>query len=125
MKKKDLTNEQFSSICCPTCGVGVSEPCVWNSGESGFGAHLNRKLSALDGIDGDKPIDNISSAASSDDEGPFAYLAAGYFLAAATLNQFSSKPMEFASACAGLTVRNLWPSAATSNNGEASSSRFI
>jgi hypothetical protein len=67
MEKIEPTNKHLSSVSCPTCGVGAGEPCVWNSAGTGFGPHLNRKLSALDGIERDKPIDNSRPVGSPDD----------------------------------------------------------
>jgi len=67
MEKKNPTNKQLSSVSCPTCGAGVGAPCVWNSGGLRLGTHLNRKLSALEVIDRDEPVN--TTAKSADDEG--------------------------------------------------------
>ena len=41
-----MTNEQLSSVTCPTCGASIGEPCVWDFGGLRLGPHLNRELSA-------------------------------------------------------------------------------
>jgi hypothetical protein len=66
MKKKELPKEQSDFVSCPTCGVGVGEPCVWNYGELRLGPHLNRKLTALEFIERGKQIDKSDSAQPAD-----------------------------------------------------------
>src|ERR1700676_4464863 len=52
MKKKELTPEQLVSIPCPTCGVAAGERCVLHSGTPRSEPHVDRKLSAIDAIQG-------------------------------------------------------------------------
>jgi hypothetical protein len=65
MEKKNLTEDQVFSVCCPTCGVSVGEPCIWNSGGLSLGPHLNREMSALKLIERGKPNDNLMTTGSS------------------------------------------------------------
>ena len=45
MEKKEMTNEQLSSVTCPTCGANIGEPCIWDFRGLRLGTHLNRELS--------------------------------------------------------------------------------
>jgi hypothetical protein len=53
MKKKELTPEQLVSVPCPTCGVAVGERCVLHSGAPRSEPHVDRKLSAIEAIQGE------------------------------------------------------------------------
>jgi hypothetical protein len=53
MKKKELKPEQIVSVACPTCGVAAGEGCVLHSGAPRSEPHVDRKLSAIEAIQGD------------------------------------------------------------------------
>ena len=53
MKKKELTPEQIISVPCPTCGVAAGMRCVLYSGALRSAPHGNRKLSAIEAIQGE------------------------------------------------------------------------
>jgi len=67
-----LTNKQLSSVKCPTCGVDVGEPYLWNSGGLRLGPHVNRKLSAIEFIAGDKSNERTDPRSSPAAAGPSA-----------------------------------------------------
>ena len=46
-----LTPKQFSSVPCPTCGVGLGERCLLHSGSPRLEPHLDRKLVAAEAIE--------------------------------------------------------------------------
>ncbi len=54
------TDQQILSIACPTRVLEPGEPCIWNSGGLGLGAHLNCKLSALDVVELGELIDSVT-----------------------------------------------------------------
>ena len=51
MRKSDLTEKQWFSVPCPTCGVAPGEPCLLHSGGLRTEPHLDRKLSAAEAIE--------------------------------------------------------------------------
>jgi len=53
MKKKELTPEQLVSVPCPTCGVAAGMVCVLHSGAPRTEPHVDRKLSAIEAIQGE------------------------------------------------------------------------
>jgi hypothetical protein len=52
MKKSELTLKQVSAIPCPTCGVAVGMPCVLHSGGKRLEPHVDRKLAAIEALEG-------------------------------------------------------------------------
>ena len=70
MEQKEMTNEQLSSVTCPTCGASIGEPCAWDFGGLRLGTHLNRELSASAEIKrNDKCVEACSALDSSDSAG--------------------------------------------------------
>jgi hypothetical protein len=56
IKAKALTAEQWSSVPCPTCGVGVGETCVSYVGALCDDPHVDRKYDAFEAA---KPMDRF------------------------------------------------------------------
>ena len=52
MKKSELTLKQVSAIPCPTCGVAIGMPCVLHSGGKRLEPHVDRKLAAIEALEG-------------------------------------------------------------------------
>ena len=52
MKKSELTLKQVSAIPCPTCGVAIGMPCVLHSGGKRLEPHVDRKLAAIQALEG-------------------------------------------------------------------------
>jgi hypothetical protein len=52
MKKSKLTLKQVSAIPCRTCGVAIGMPCVLLSGGKRLEPHVDRKLAAIEGLEG-------------------------------------------------------------------------
>jgi hypothetical protein len=52
MKKSELTLKQVSAIPCPTCGAAIGMPCVLHSGGKRLEPHVDRKLAAIEGLEG-------------------------------------------------------------------------
>jgi len=53
VKKRELTPEQVVSVPCPTCGVAAGKHCVLHSGMPRTEPHVDRKLSAIESIEGE------------------------------------------------------------------------
>ena len=49
-KGKALTPEQWSSVPCPICGVGVGEVCVSDAGAWCDDPHVDRKYDAFEAV---------------------------------------------------------------------------
>jgi hypothetical protein len=52
MKKSELTLKQVSAVPCPTCGVAIGMPCVLHSGRKRLEPHVDRKLAAIEALEG-------------------------------------------------------------------------
>ena len=52
MKKSELTLKQVSAVPCPTCGVAIGMRCVLQSGGKRLEPHVDRKLAAIEALDG-------------------------------------------------------------------------
>jgi len=52
MRKEELARKQMSSVPCPTCGVAAGKRCISYSGGLRFEAHVARKLSAIEALEG-------------------------------------------------------------------------
>lgn len=52
MKKKELTSKQISAVPCPTCHVAAGKRCELLSGAPRSEPHVDRKLSAIEAIEG-------------------------------------------------------------------------
>jgi hypothetical protein len=48
---RDLTNDQLSSVPCPTCGVAAGKRCLLHSGALRSESHVDRKLYAAESIE--------------------------------------------------------------------------
>jgi hypothetical protein len=55
VKKSQLTPKQISSVPCPTCGVTTGERCLLHSGGKRSEPHVDRKLLAVEAIEGIPP----------------------------------------------------------------------
>jgi hypothetical protein len=51
MRMGDLTQKQFISVPCPTCGVAAGARCLLHSGSPRSEPHVDRRLSAADAIE--------------------------------------------------------------------------
>jgi hypothetical protein len=52
MKKSELTLKHVSAVPCPTCGVAIGMPCVLHSGRKRLEPHVDRKLAAIEALEG-------------------------------------------------------------------------
>jgi hypothetical protein len=52
MRKEELTRKKNILVPCPTCGVTVGKRCILYSGGLRFEAHVARKLSAIEALEG-------------------------------------------------------------------------
>lgn len=52
MKKKDLTPKQANSVPCPVCNAPAGKKCQLSAGGFRFESHVNRKLKAIEAIEG-------------------------------------------------------------------------
>jgi hypothetical protein len=56
MRMEVLTPKELSAVRCPTCGVAAGERCRLHSGSPSFEPHLDRKLSAIEGLEQKKSL---------------------------------------------------------------------
>ena len=51
MRMIDMTRKLTFSVPCPTCGVGVEQDCLLDSGAVRSEPHVNRKLVAVETLE--------------------------------------------------------------------------
>lgn len=51
MRMKSLTPKLFLSVPCPTCKVAAGKRCLLHSGDLRSEPHLDRKLTAVEGVE--------------------------------------------------------------------------